>query len=331
DRFLFQVRSTEYGRPMVMVYDGEVKAVDSRTDANPLTAVYCSWHPNGKIVAMSGNRITQFFHTAGQEGREVFDHESDLALLNVETNTTTTTQDIMLPDRLETYPNWSADGRFLYFCSGPQLPVERYKEIKYDLMRIAYDVDSDSWGAMETIVSASDTGLCVTHPKPSPDGRYVLFCMCDHGNFSIIQSSSDLYLLDTSTGAYRRLDINSDEVESYHSWSSNSRWFVFSSKRRDGLLAKPYFCHVDEKGRVSKPFLLPQRDPLFYDSFLKTFNVPELINGPVRVSSKEISRTVWNKADHLKAKLDPKVALPKRDEKKEPSKDIPWRPASAGR
>lgn len=331
ENFLFQVRSGEYGRPMTLIRDGKVTAIDTRTDASPLTAVYCSWHPNGRIVAMSGNRITQFFHTAGQEGREVFDHESDISLYDVETNTVTTTYMISDPDRLETYPNWSADGKHLYFCSGPQLPVERYSEIQYDLMRIGYDADSGTWGAPETIVSASDTGLSVTHPKPSPDGRYVLFCMCGHGNFSIIQATSDLYILDTVTNQYWRPDINSDDVESYHSWSSNSRWFVFSSKRRDGLLAKPYFCHVDETGAVSKPFLLPQKDPLFYDSFLKTYNVPELIKGPVRVSSRDISLAVWRKENHLKAQLDSTVEIPTRDQQESVPQEMPWRPASSER
>ena len=75
--------------------------------------------------------------------------------------------------------------------------------------------------------------------------------------------------------------FNSNDVDSYHSWSSNGRWFVFTSKRTDGLCARPFIAYFDENGQASRPFLLPQKDPRFYDSFLNNYNVPELVSGPV--------------------------------------------------
>ncbi|MBM3837502.1 MAG: hypothetical protein FJ398_05995 [Verrucomicrobia bacterium] len=101
---------------------------------------------------------------------------------------------------------------------------------------------------------------------------------------------------------YRRLDINSDQADSWHSWSSNSRWIVFSSKRRDGLFARPYFSYVDERGTFHKPFLLPQKDPAFYDSFIKTFNLPEFIRAPIRVTPAELARAIVAPRTVLKPK-----------------------------
>ena len=55
---------------------------------------------------------------------------------------------------------------------------------------------------------------------------------------------------------------------------------MFSSKREDNLYSRPYFTYVDSTGKSTKPFMLPQKDPLFYLTFLKSFNVPELARTP---------------------------------------------------
>ena len=132
----------------------------------------------------------------------------------------------------------------------------------------------------------------MTMPRISPDGRYILFCMARCGNFPVYMPDSDLYLMDLGTKEYRRLFINSEQADTFHSWSSNSRWIVFSSKRMGGLFTRPFISYVDRSGRIAKPFVLPQRDPQFYDSFLKTFSVPELITGPVTVSPRALARAV---------------------------------------
>jgi len=107
-----------------------------------------------------------------------------------------------------------------------------------------------------------------------------------------------LYLIDlkdaqkTGQYHYRRLDINSDQSESWHSWSSNSRWLAFSSKRGRGVFTRSYFSYVDTKGNVYKPILMPQKDPAFYDSCLKTYTVPELVVEPVKTAREKLARVV---------------------------------------
>lgn len=85
-------------------------------------------------------------------------------------------------------------------------------------------------------------------------------------------------------------NANSTDTESYHSWSSNNRWIVFSSRRIDGLYTRPYFAYIDESGNASKPFLLPQEDTDFYHRFMKSYNIPEFITGKVSSNIRKISK-----------------------------------------
>ena len=122
-------------------------------------------------------------------------------------------------------------------------------------------------------------------------GRYLAFTKHGYGNFSIWHKDADLWVIDLSNGALHSLTTaNSDDVDSYHSWSGNSRWLVFSSRRDDGLYTRPYITHIDENGNESKPFMLPQRNPRrFYKDLMVSYNLPEFMEGPVRVSPHRIS------------------------------------------
>ena len=102
--------------------------------------------------------------------------------------------------------------------------------------------------------------------------------------------------MNMSTGEIRPLDAaNSEDVDSYHSWSGNSRWLVFSSRRIDGLYTRPFICHIDENGQASKPFLLPQRNPLeYYADQMVSYNLPELMERKVTVSRHKIANTLRN-------------------------------------
>jgi hypothetical protein len=76
-------------------------------------------------------------------------------------------------------------------------------------------------------------------------------------------------------------ELNSDDTESYHSWSSNGRWVVFSSRRYDGVFTRPFIAHIDSNGHGSKPFELPMADPDRHRQLMKSYNVPELMSGSV--------------------------------------------------
>ena len=84
-------------------------------------------------------------------------------------------------------------------------------------------------------------------------------------------------------------EANSDDTESYHSWSSNGRWVVFSSRRYDGTFTRPFFTHIDKQGHATKPFELPTKDPDRHRQLLKSYNVPEFMRGPVSLSPQHIA------------------------------------------
>ncbi len=298
DKMLVGIRKSKYGSATLLVEDGVVNKVGAKFG-------YTSWHPSGRLAVYSINNVRLFFHAARNEVRGVVDLDSLLAYYLVDSKTVKTSPMIAQKTRLETYPTWSADGRYLYFCSAPllwtsqdKLPPEGYEQLKYDLVRISYDLERDQWGEVETVLSAEDTGQSILLPRISPDGRWLLFCMCNYGCFPVYHQSSDLYLMDlhaaekTGIYKYRRLETNSDQSESWHSWSSNSRWIAFSSKREHGVFTRSYFSYVDQAGKVYKPLLMPQKDPTFYDSCLMTYSVPELVIDPVTVTAEELERVV---------------------------------------
>ncbi len=279
---------------------------------------YTAWHPSGKLLTYSITNVVQFFHTTGAEVRDVLDIDSALAYYLVDSQTIKTNPAFSNKKYLETYPTWSPDGRYLYFCTTPLLwsapdkvSPEHYKKVKYDLVRVSYDVKTDQWGQLETILSATETGLSILLPRISPDGRFLLFCMCRYSCFATFQPTSDLYLMDTETARYRKLEvISSEQSESWHCWSSNSRWIVFSSKRPEGVFNRLYISYFDKTGKVYKPFILPQKDPTFYDSFIKTYTLPELVTGPVAVGQRKLVRAVRS-SDEIVVELPITSATPK--------------------
>jgi len=285
DRMLLGIRSTSFPSATVYAHDGRIEKIGAKFG-------YTSWHPSGRIVTYSINDVRQFFHTAQKEIHDVVDLDSIIVYYDVEKKQIRTTPALSDKTRLETYPAWTPDGKYLYFCSAPLLwtdmqtvPPRRYAEVQYDLMRIRYDLATDEWGTLETVLSAKDTSRSILLPRVSPDGRFLLFCMSRYGCFPVYQPTSDLYMMDLTTGAYQRVQANSESSESWHSWSSNSRWIVFSSKRQGGLYTRPYISYVDAEGQTHKPFVLPQRRPSFYESCYRLYSVPELIDGVVTVDN----------------------------------------------
>ena len=283
-----------------LVYDsGTLLTSGSEVEKLALKIGYTAWHPRGRLAAYSMNKVYQFFHTAGPEIHDVIDLDSAMLYYVVGSRTSKIVPGASEKPDLETYPTWSPDGRYLYYCSAPMLwtdreevPPKHYDKVRYSLKRIGYELETDTWGEPETVLSAAQTGLSILLPRISPDGRFLLFCMCKYGCFPIYQPSSDLYMMDLQSGNYKKLPINSEHSESWHSWSSNSRWIAFSSKRRGGLFTRIYLSYVDQKGKAYKPFILPQKDPTFYDSFLKTYSLGELITGAVPVSRRTLAAAI---------------------------------------
>ncbi len=283
----FHIRGN--GGGTILSQNGDVRLLDTKTDQTGVSCVYPYWHPSGRYIAYSVNDIRQTFHSDPKQILEVYDLRSDVVIYDTRTGELNIYPILADTARFETFPAFSADGRKLYFCSADASTLPVLTDIKYSLCSIDFDPETGEVGQkIDTLWDGN--GGSVSFPRPSYDGRWLLVTRSDFGNFTIWHKDADLWLIDLQSGELRPVDeINSDDTESYHSWSSTSRWVVFSSRRIDGLHTRPYIAHVDTAGRFGKPFLLPQRDPAYYDELMQSYNIPEFISGPIDLSPDEIT------------------------------------------
>ena len=290
DDFSFHVRG-EHGAT-VLRSRGHLDAYNTRTDSTLGFCVYPYWHPGGDWIAYSSNTTRQHFHTTLDKLIEVFDIESDVYIYNVRSGRLHRPPLTSSRSMNESFPAFSADGRTLYFTAAPSDAALPVMQTRYNLYSVGFDPESGEVGGEQepvVVVDAAALGKSVAHPRPSFDGRFLIYTLSDYGTFPVWHPESDLWILDLRSGKSRPLtEINSrTAADSYHNWSSNSRWLVFGSRRLDGAYTRPFIAHVDENGRCGKPFLLPQKSPrLYYLEQMNSYNIPEFVTGPVDFESR---------------------------------------------
>ena len=308
ERMQFHARQHHGGT--VIAYDGTVKKVGMAADHILSAGVYPTWHPWLKLIVYSTNKTGQIFHSVNPNKIEVFDSESDLIAYDVEHNEVTNIENI--PDEMECFPFWAPDGKTLYYCSahfeysdtiadkGREFTM-RTQEAKYNLYKKPFNPETMQFGPRELVFSADSIDKSATLPRISPDGRYLMFTLAKYGVFHIWHHDADLWMLDLQTGEARQMEeINSADTESYHSWSSNGRWVVFSSRRYDGNYTRPFIAHIDKDGRGGKPFELPCANPDYHRQLLKSYNVPEFMRGPVTISPQRFADALKQEAEPVK-------------------------------
>lgn len=291
DNMVFHIRENNSGT--FLIKEGKLQKLVSKKETPFKSVSFPNWHPSEKYIAFSINKVRQVFPSEGTERAHAFDMGSDMVIYDVEKEEYTISPTIYKEEVFEAYPCFSPDGKSLYFISAPAKPMPKeIRNIQYALCGVDFDVETGQVGTkVDTLISPKQTGKSLTMPRISPDGKHILLTMSDYGNFPAYNEEADLYMYNVVDSSLVAMDKwNSAEVESYHSWSSSGRWVVFSSRRMDGLFMNAYIAHVDENGEVGQPFLLPQKNPDFYKSFLFSYNLPEFAIKPISVSPQEIER-----------------------------------------
>ncbi len=262
-------------------------------------SVYFGFSPTGRYITYSTQKIIPAFHSLASKRLEVYDAASNVFVADMQEHRVISSPLLSDSLKFETFPTFSPDGKYIYYCSADTVSLPQdIKNLQYSLVRIPFD---ESTGTIGTQVDTLFSERSVCHPRLSPDGRFVLYTVADYGTFPIWHPEADLQMINLQTGAIDSLSmVNSEKSDTYHSWSSNSRWFVFASKRDDGLYGKPYFCYVDKDGKAHKPFCLPQEHPTFYDNNLKSFNAPELGKGKVPFDVDDVAKTMKEQAISFK-------------------------------
>ena len=259
EQYVFHVRG-EHGAT-VLHKNGKDELLKARNDSLGGSMVYPYWHPGGRYCAFSTNKTAQMFHTGNSKRIEVFDTSSDVFVYDTQQHAVIKDTLIMTSAWAENTPAFSPDGKWLYFTTARCGDYPKgYQQVKYSLCRVAFDEKTGKIGTkVDTLVNAEKTGKSVTWPRPSYDGKYLMYTQLNYGYFSVWHPEADLYMLDLQTGITRPItEVNSNRAESLHNWTRNSRWFLFTSRRDDGLYTRLYLSSIDEKGRATKPFLLPQ-------------------------------------------------------------------------
>ena len=294
----------------LIVTGDESRKVNLKTDSTMSAGVYPAWHPTEKLIAYSVNRTRQFFHEKNIQKLEVQDPLSDLILYDVDKNEVSKVA--ADPLAFETFPAWSPDGKTLYYSSARQpeiatLPSDSiaicFDQIRYDLMRKSFDPSTKSFGPEELVYDAKSQDLSAMEARISPDGRFLLFSLGGYGTFHIWHRDSDLWVMDLESGESRSLtEANSNDADSFHNWSSNGRWIVFTSRRDDGLFSRVYFSYFDREGNAHKPFMLPMNDLSGHKDEVYSYNVPEFCVEPIRQSVKDLSRMIEQDAKQAEFK-----------------------------
>ena len=277
-------------------HNGIRRWLDTKTDSTIANCMYPYWHPSGNYCAYSLNLVLQRFFTCGEDYIDVFDRASDAVILDVRTNELILADIFRTPD-LESFPVFSADGKTIYYTTSKNYTdPSDFEKLRYDLCRVSFDPETGKIGThVDTIMKVSNINKSIAFPSPSHDGKFLLYCYSDHGVFPINCRDADLWLYNISTGDTFPLDaVNSNEAESYHSWSTNSRWIVFCSRRDDGLYSRLFIAHIDADGRPGKAFVLPQRNPLeYYMRSHHAYNVPEFVSRKVEYDAHEGFRELF--------------------------------------
>jgi Flp pilus assembly protein TadD len=191
------------------------------------------------------------------------------------------------PAYVQSNPTWSPDGKYVVFArtkayrkaaianatsvllDEKDVPefIEKKEPFKFDLYRVPFN--DGKGGTPEPIEGASHNGMSNYFAKFSPDGKWIVFCKAR--DFMLLMPDSELHIIPAEGGEARRLRANTPLMNSWHSFSSNGRWLVFSSKANTPY-TQLFLTHIDDEGNSTPPVVLER-----FTGTDRAANIPEFV------------------------------------------------------
>ena len=270
--------------------NGKLVKLNTRTEKTGNT-VYGDISADGRYGVFTTADITFAIHSRVDMRMEVYDKRSDLVVVDFDNLTVTDSPATSGSEYQETFPCFSADGRIIFFCRAVHHEQpDSISDMHYDIAAIQFDPETGKMGDRVRTVVPAGNNVSFSHLKVSPDGHWLMATAAQYGTFPVWHKESELWLLDLNEKDIDVLpQVNGIGADTYHSWSSNSRWVVFASKRDDLVYGRPYIVYIGPDGETGKPFLLPQKDPDKYNTTLKSFNLPELYAIPEVYNARDVA------------------------------------------
>lgn len=185
------------------------------------------------------------------------------------------------PRYVHTNAVWSPDGQYLVFARAEARdaypPGARNaafandlaeRSIQYDLYRVPFN--GGRGGTPEPIRGASANGMSNSFPKVSPDGKWIVYVEAKNGQ--LMRPDSQLHMVPAEGGLSRRMSCNTRLMNSWHSFSPNGRWMVFSSKSRSPY-TQMFLTHIDADGKDTPAILIENST-----AANRAVNLPEFVN-----------------------------------------------------
>jgi hypothetical protein len=191
------------------------------------------------------------------------------------------------PEYVQTNPCWSPDGKTIVFARAKasdlkadtknfflsptksQEYLDTSDGLHYDLYRVPFN--DGAGGVAEPVKGASNNGMSNYFAKYSPDGRWIVYCQAK--SFMFLQPDSKLHIIPAEGGESQRMLCNTPRMNSWHSWSPNSKWLVFASKPHSPF-TQLFLTHIDDQGRSSPAVALTHMSAANWAA-----NIPEFVNG----------------------------------------------------
>jgi tetratricopeptide (TPR) repeat protein len=316
-------------RPDTVIHEADVIRWNSRGEPAPKRFGFMSQvSPDGKYVVTSmegrdaqGRPLSDRLYNAGYPyfgfGQVFYPTRGILGWFSRETGKLQPLPGADDPRFVQASAVWNPDGKYLYFLRAEARepypagrPPAKFANdpnetpIQYDLYRIPFN--QGRGGQPEPVAGASRNGKSNSFAKVSPDGRWIVFVQARNG--LLMRPDSELYIIPAQGGAARRLRCNASPMNSWHSWSPNSRWLVFSSKRRSPY-TQMYLTHIDPQGNDSPAILVENTT-----AANRAVNIPEFVNvSPAQFAKLEVPAArfygILDHADELTSKGDDAAAI----------------------